>query len=112
MAYTQADFRGRPTWVGIPREQWPKSWFNDKGEPLYINPVCRLLKALYGHPDSGGIWEQHCDQHLRDIGFVEVPSWRSVYYHKDLRVLLVVYVDDFKMVVTPGAWLRRGVAFT
>ena len=62
-----------------------------------MRPVCRLLKALYGHPDSGGIWERHCDQHLRDIGFAEVPSWRSVYYHEELRVLLVVYVDDFKM---------------
>ena len=78
MAYMQADFRGPPTWVSIPREQWPKSWFNERGEPKYVNPVCRLLKALYGHPDSGGIWEQHCDKHLVDIGFVETPSWRSV----------------------------------
>ena len=69
-----------------------------------------MLKALYGHPDSGGIWEQHCDQHLRDIGFVEVQSWRSVYFHAELRVLLVVYVDDFKMAGSPEslaeAWRR------
>ena len=30
-----------------------------------------------------------------------MPSWRSVYYHEELRVLLVVYVDDFKMAGPP-----------
>ena len=31
------------------------------------------------------------------VGFKEISSWRSVYFHAELRVLLVVYVDDFKM---------------
>ena len=53
MAYTQADFSGPETWVEIPREQWPASWYKN-GKALYRQPVCRLLKALYGHPDSGG----------------------------------------------------------
>ena len=97
MAYTQADFRGPTTWVGIPSAQWPSSWYDSKGNAKFRQPVCKLLKALYGHPDSGGIWEQHCDSHLRKVGFVEIPSWRSVYFHDKLSVLLVVYVDDFKM---------------
>ena len=54
-------------------------------EAKFRQPVCRLLKALYGHPDSGGIWELHCDSHLKKIGFVEVPSWRSVYFHDKLK---------------------------
>ena len=68
------------------------------------------MKARYGHPDSGVIWERHCDQDLCDIGFVEVPSWRSVYHHYELQVLLVVYVEDFKMAGPPQgireAWRR------
>ena len=95
MAYTQAEFRGPTTWVSIPRVQWPQSWKDKNGNPRFKNPVCKLLKALYGHPDSGGLWEQHCDAHLRDIGFVEISSWRSVYFHDKLKVLLVLYVDDF-----------------
>ena len=100
MAYTQARFTGPPTWVEVPREQWPDAWFADgagRHQPRFRRPVCRLLRALYGHPDSGGLWERHCDSHLRSIGFREIDPWRSVYFHDKLKVLLVVYVDDFKM---------------
>ena len=92
-AYTQALFKGVETWVRLPRDRWPKGWekFND--------PVCPLRLALYGHPDSGGIWEQHCTQMLESVGWVAVlPGvWLSVFYHPKLDCLLVVYVDDFKM---------------
>ena len=32
-------------------------------------PVVPLLRALYGHPDSGTMWEQHCDLHVKSVGF-------------------------------------------
>ena len=57
-AYTQSKLGGTPTWVRLPKEQWPESW---KG---MHDPVCPLILALYGHPDSGGYWEQHCEPHL------------------------------------------------
>ena len=58
-AYTQALFEGIATWVRLlPRNRWPKSWTN------YRDPVCPLRLALYGHPDSGGIWEKHCTNSL------------------------------------------------
>ena len=72
MAYTPAEFSGPTTWVGIPKEQWPSSWFDSSGNPKYRFLVCKLLKALYGHPDSGGLWEKHCDAHLQSIGFKEI----------------------------------------
>ena len=62
-----------------------------------MKPVCRLNLALYGHPNSGGYWEQHCERHLRAVGFQDVPNWRSVFWHPILQTLLVVYVDDFKL---------------
>ena len=61
-------------------------------------PVVRLRLALYGHPDSGTYWERHCDTHLRSVGFQPVSEvWNSCYFHKQLKLYLVVYVDDFKL---------------
>ena len=60
---------------------------------------CPLRLALYGHPDSGGIWEKHCTKQLKSIGWVPVlpDIWQSIFYHPELDLLLVVYADDFKM---------------
>ena len=92
-AYTQSKLGGLDTWVALPKEAWPPEWHSLP----YHDPVCPLILALYGHPDSGGFWEKHCDKHLKKVGFKPMPSWRSCYYHKDLDLFLIVYVDDFKM---------------
>ena len=65
------------------------------------DPVAPLRLALYGHPHSGGIWEQHCTKELTKAGFVAVlpDIWPSVFHHPKLDLLLVIYVDDFKMAV-------------
>ena len=59
--------------------------------------MVRLQKALYGHPDSGTYWEQHCDKHCRSVGFVPINNWSSCYYMKRLDLFLTIYVDDFKL---------------
>ena len=57
-----------------------------------------MLLALYGHKDSGGHWERHCEDHLFKVGFTRLSEhWPSCYYHKRLRLMLCVYVDDFKL---------------
>ena len=64
----------------------------------FRRPVVKLFRALYGHPDSGTMWEQHCDTHVKSVGFAPVgEEWPSCYFHHKLRVFLVIYVDDFKM---------------
>ena len=80
-----------PTWVRLPKDQWPAAWSK------YHDPVCPLLLALYGHPDAGGYWEQHCEAHLLQSGFAVIPEWRSCYWHQEHKCFLVVYVDDFKL---------------
>ncbi len=58
-AYVQADL-GRTqcdSWIEIPEEFWEGDW---KGK--YRRPCCQLIKALYGHADSGG----HCEQHAEE----------------------------------------------
>ena len=100
-AYLQSDFTGTETWVAIPEEGWPEDWWmiNPDGTktPKYDRPVVRMLKALYGHPDSGTIWEEHCNKELMKVGFKPIDGWSSCFYHERLNCMLAVYVDDFKM---------------
>ena len=64
----------------------------------FRRPVVRLIKASYGHPDSGTMWEQHCDRNVKELKFVPVgEEWPSMHFHKELQLLLVIYVDDLKM---------------
>ena len=46
-----------PTFVELPRDWLPDSWFVDgalRQIPKYDRPHCRLLRALYGHPELVG----------------------------------------------------------
>ena len=64
LAYIQAKLSGpATTWVLLPTDQWPAKW-----QGAYRTPVVPLVLALYGHPDSGGFWERHCEEKLKLIG--------------------------------------------
>ena len=56
-----------------------------------------MVKSLYGHPDAGGYWEKHCEDHVCSVGFKNIPNWPSCYWHERLKMFLIIYVDDFKM---------------
>ena len=95
--------------IGMLDENWPKT---KDGKDLWLSqgirdPVVPLVKALYGHPDAGGYWEKHCNDHLAKIGFVPVDNWPSMFWHQELSLLLMVYVDDFEM-AGPKAGLVKG----
>ena len=84
-AYIQAELSGTPCWICLPPEARPDSWARFK------KPVVPLLRALYGHPDSGTMWEVHCDKHVQSVGFKLVgEEWQSCYFHPTLRLYLVV----------------------
>ena len=57
------------------------------------------MLALYGHPDSGGIWEAYFEKQIGKKGWQSVLKeiWRSVFYHPEFDALFVVYVDDLKL---------------
>ena len=75
-AYIQAEMKGDPTWVCFSPEARPSWW--RKSFPTLRRPVCRLKKALYGHPDAGTYWEQTCDAHVQSVGFIPIgPEWPS-----------------------------------
>ena len=101
-AYIQAELKGNATWIVLPPEERPKSWSK------YRKPVVRLRKALYGHPDSGTFWEKHCDKHVKSVGYKPVSEeWPSCYFHAGLKLLLIIYVDDFKL-AGPRTNIRQG----
>eukprot|EP00972_Heterocapsa_arctica_P053828 7927453-Heterocapsa_arctica.AAC.1 len=90
-AYVQSELGGTKTWVSLPKERCPESF------KAFNRPVVILKLSLYGHPDAGGYWEAHCKTKLFEGGFKDVDDWTSVYWHPRLKLLLMVYVDDFKM---------------
>ena len=101
-AKTQTTLKGAETWVRLPRDRWPQEWIGK-----YKDPVVRLHLALYGHPDSRGFWEQHCERMLLGFRLVFSAAWPSVFFHPKLKLLLAVYVDDFKM-AGPKENMARG----
>eukprot|EP00971_Amphidinium_carterae_P141722 2807505-Amphidinium_carterae.4 len=92
MAYVQATLKGCKTWVRLSRDRWPDSW------EKYRDPVVPLVRALYGHPDSGGDdWQKHCEIQVRSFVFRPVPDWPSTFMRDNIGCVFAVYVDDFKM---------------
>ena len=95
-AYLQAEFpQGAiKTWVVLPKDQWGPDWDEYKDG----KPCVPLLRPLYGHPHAGAHWDAHAEERLRTAGFEQCSeAWPSVYFHETLQLILVRYVDDFKM---------------
>ena len=106
-AYTQSRLRGVDTWVSLPKEYWPDHFH------AIQDPVVPLVYALYGHPDAGTFWEDKSHQKILDSNF-QRTGYDSLFWHPELRCLLMVYVDDFRLAGpkenVPKAWklLRTG----
>ena len=109
-AYTQvrlADFEGETeTWVELPQDRWPKSWFRADGSCKYVRPVVRLLANLYGHPLAGLWWEKHCHNKVIKCGYQRLQGWECLYQHPQEKAALSVYVDDLKLCGPCGALPR------
>ena len=56
--------------------------------------MCVLEKALYGHPESGGHWEQHLTEAIKAIGGEPLEDHPSTFWISGRCLLLTVYVDD------------------
>lgn len=81
-----------PTWIFLPEDQCLPDWHK-----RFSRPVILLRVALYGHPLAGDFWDRHRTTQLRKAGFQTVEGWESVYVHEPLKLVLTVYIDDFKM---------------
>ena len=79
------------TWISLPPHKQPDSWKGIK------DPVCPLVRNIYGHPLAGLLWEKGSQQRILRCGFEKVKGWESLYLHRKLQVFLGVYVDDFHL---------------
>ena len=75
------------TYIEMPKYLCPQ-WAHMK------RPVCRLVRALYGHPEAGGHWEKHLTKVVVGIGGIVVPNHPSCFWFGDIKCLLIIYVDD------------------
>ena len=88
-AYVQSFLNsGVPTYIEFPKHLCPPEWSHLR------RPVCRLVRALYGHPEAGGHWERHLAKIVVQLGGVVVPNHPSCFWFGDLRLFLIIYVDD------------------
>ena len=92
-AYVQAYLKGKhKTWIELPPELRP-AWWKTK----FVKPVVLLIKALYGHPDAGGLWEAHLKRVLHNLRGSEVVEFPGNFYFPDTKLLLSTYVDDLTL---------------
>ena len=80
------------TWVHLPRNRWPPGW-----EDKYDKPVVKLQRNLYGHKLAGLLWFKFAEKIILEAGFEKVIVWECLYYHREKKLFLSIYVDDLKM---------------
>ena len=82
-AYIQSVLKSEhPTWVELPKELWPASW-KDK----FNRPVVRLMKSLYGHPESGAHWQNHFESILKnEMKAQPLEGHQSSYFFPDSKL--------------------------
>ena len=101
-AYIQSLLKSKvETWVGIPPDLWPAHW---KGK--YTRPMCKLVRALYGHPESGSHSEQHLKEAVVAIGGEPIENHPSSFWFPDHLLSLTVYDDDLLLAGPTGNHLK------
>ena len=92
------------TVVELHREWWPDSWFTDGARRQihkYDRPHCRLLRALYGHPEAGALWEARLDEIMKNLGWFSVPGNGGVHVHAKTKAAMMVYADNMLLRSSP-----------
>ena len=87
-AYLLAKLGGPPTWIRLPR------WALPPAARAMKDLVLKLSRALYGHPRSGGDWDQHLGRILKGRGWTPVEGVLSLWVSPCKKCALAVYVDD------------------
>ena len=92
-AYVQTKLKSKhPTWIRIPHLLRPKKWGRK-----YTAPMCRLVMALYGHPESGAHWEKHLTESIITCGGYALEEHPSSFCFPNEELMLSVYGDDLNM---------------
>ena len=88
-AYTQSYLKTTvETWVELSSELTPPKYSKLK------RPCVKLIKSLYGHPESGYHWDCRFKEVMRTMGGVHMTGFQSSYWFEKSKLLLTLYVDD------------------
>jgi hypothetical protein len=81
-------------------------------DPAHPHHVCKLHKAIYGLKEAPRAWFTHLSQALFDLGFhsSSVDTSLFIYYHSNVTLYLLVYVDDILLTGTDSAALHSIIA--
>ena len=60
------------TYIRLPKNRQPKPWEGIE------DPVCPLLRNLYGHPLAGLLWDKRSQALVTKAGFEKVKGWESL----------------------------------
>ena len=71
----------------------PKHWRDKFVKPVISSPC----KALYGHPDAGGLWEQQPKKIIKNSGGQEIPEYPGNSFFPETKLLLSTHVDDLTL---------------
>lgn len=69
--------------------------------------VCKLRKALYGLRQSPLYWFMTIKPVMEDIGFESLDSDICLFRHRELGILVVLYVDDLLVAAKTIALISR-----
>lgn len=59
------------------------------------NRVCKLNKAVYGLKQAGRQWNLKLDAALKKFGLIRCKSDPCIYFDRELKIIIAIYVDDF-----------------
>lgn len=77
------------------------------GEHPQANEVCNLLKGLYKINQGNKLWGNrlsanligggfsHGFSHVRSSFFLQMPTCACLYFHRERKAMLIVYVEDW-----------------
>jgi hypothetical protein len=62
----------------------------------------KLIKSLYGHPQSGNLWQNFLETQLQEMGGVQLESYPSNFIFRygdnsEHTLILNIYVDDLTL---------------
>ena len=83
------------------------------GDPALVR---RLLRALYGHPKAGNLWNCDFVTFMLGEGFLQCTRDKCLFFHPTLFFLVVLYVDDLlgaceNNTVLKKFWRKLATAF-
>lgn len=66
--------------------------------------VCKLNRSIYGLKQAGRQWNFKLDAALKKFGLIKSQTDPCIYYTKDKRLIIAIYVDDFLILRMMRIW--------